>query len=315
MTFRTKTVSQLATMICGNEDPGFFEYRSSMFLSRSFEDCDTAYRHDGSTRHLWVEGVVKTILEEPRRDSGSLPDTFVRLVRVLMDPADAHNEGHGRAGALSELNTALSREGYEAFYGDDRQCHLRLLAPNSIGNLQASPHRVFTRAELKRREELTAYLDSASEDEMIENVLLPMFRALGFERITAAGHSDKALEYGNDIWMRYTLPTRHILYFGVQAKRGQLDSSGVTKGANTNVAEIYNQLLMMLGHELFDPEQNKKVLVDHAFLIAGGAITKAARNWLGERLDANKRSELMFMDREDILNLFIACNAELRPDP
>ena len=61
---------------------------------------------------------------------------------------------------------------------------------------------------------------------------------------------------------------------------------------------------MMLGHEIFDPETNKRVLVDHAYIIAGGEITKAARNWLGNKLDANKRSQIIFMDKEDILNLF-----------
>jgi hypothetical protein len=32
------------------------------------------------------------------------------------------------------------------------------------------------------------------EDELIEEVLLPRFRQLGFHRVTAAGHRDKALE-------------------------------------------------------------------------------------------------------------------------
>jgi hypothetical protein len=52
-------------------------------------------------------------------------------------------------------------------------------------------------------------------------------------------------------------------------------------------------------------------LVDHAFIVAGGEITKAARNWLGERLDASKRSQVMFMDRDDILNLFVVSNVPL----
>ena len=81
--------------------------------------------------------------------------------------------------------------------------------------------------------------------------------------------------------MRYQLPTQHYLYFGIQAKKGKLDASGVTKGTNVNVAEIYNQVLMMLAHEIFDPETNRKVLVDHAFIVAGGEITKAARQLLG----------------------------------
>jgi hypothetical protein len=53
------------------------------------------------------------------------------------------------------------------------------------------------------------------------------------------------------------------------------------------------------------------VLVDHAFIVAGGEITKPARNWLGNKLDAAKRSQIMFMDRDDILNLFIVTNLPL----
>jgi len=68
---------------------------------------------------------------------------------------------------------------------------------------------------------------------------------------------------------------------------------------------------MMLGHEIFDPETSKKALVDHAFIVAGGEITKQARNWLGGKLDASKRSQIMFMDREDILNLYVTYNIPL----
>ncbi|MEJ7559377.1 MAG: hypothetical protein WKF66_13790 [Pedobacter sp.] len=85
----------------------------------------------------------------------------------------------------------------------------------------------------------------------------------------------------------------------------------MSKARNTNVAEIHNQVCMMLGHEIFDPEIGKRVLVDHAFIIAGGEITKSARNWLGGKLDASKRSQIMFMDRNDILNLFIVNNVPL----
>src|ERR1700674_3544941 len=76
-------------------------------------------------------------------------------------------------------------------------------------------------------------------------------------------------------------------------------------------AEIHNQVTMMLGHEIFDPEIGKRVLVDHAFIVAGGEITKAARNWLGNKLDSTRRSQVMFMDRDDILNLFVVTNLPL----
>ena len=105
--------------------------------------------------------------------------------------------------------------------------------------------------------------------------------------------------------MKFVLPTLHVIYFGIQVKKGKLDSSGVTKGGQANVAEIHNQVLMMLGHEIFDSELNRRVLVDHAFIVAGGEITKAARNWIGGKLDQSKRSQILFMDREDIVNLFV----------
>lgn len=75
--------------------------------------------------------------------------------------------------------------------------------------------------------------------------------------------------------------------------------------------EIYNQALMMVAHEIFDPETNRRVLVDHAFIVAGGEITKAARNGLGNALDASKRSQIMFMDRDDILNLYVVASLPL----
>jgi hypothetical protein len=228
-----------------------------------------------------------------------------------MDQGDASNEEADRKGALAMLSAVLTREGFEPFYAEDKQCYLRHLATNTIATAQPNPHRPFSTAERERREQLIAYLTKSSEDELIEDVLLPLFRQMGFHRITAAGHKDKALEYGKDIWMKYALPTQNVLYFGIQAKKDKLDASGVSKPGNVNVSEIYNQVLMMLGHEIFDPETNRRVLVDHAFIVAGGEITKAARNWLGNKLDATKRSQVMFMDRDDILNLFVVTNLPL----
>jgi hypothetical protein len=310
MQFKQRTLMQIADMICGNfeVDKSLFVYRSSSRLTEFFMDCDTDYVHDGSTRQSWVAETLRAILTEHQPGPNTPPDTFTRVIERLMDQSDAQNERYDRPGAMTMLATALAREGFEPFYADDKKCYLRHVATNTITAPQANPHRPFSASELARRGQLISYLDTASEDELIEDVLLPLFRQLGFQRITAAGHKDKAIEYGKDVWMKYILPTQHVLYFGIQAKKGKLDSSGVSKGENANIAEIYNQVLMMLGHEIFAPEIGKRVLVDHAFIVAGGEITKQARNWLGNKLDVTKRSQVMFMDREDILNLFVVTN-------
>jgi hypothetical protein len=313
MEFKKRSLMQIADMICGNYkyEESFFRYRSSSHLTEFFQDCDTDHKHDGSTRNYWVAATLKEILAEPQPSANTPPEAFLRVIRTLMDQGDSVNEGAERAGALALLNASLAREGFEAFYGPDKQCYLRHLGSGTVAAASPNPHRPFSALELKRREQLIPYLDKASEDALIAEVLLPLFRQLGFHRLTAAGHKDKAFEYGKDVWMKFTLPTQHVLYFGIQAKKGKLDAAGVSQAANVNVAEIYNQVTMMLGHEIFDPEIGKRVLVDHAFIVAGGEITKAARNWLGNKLDATKRSQVMFMDRNDILNLFVVTNLPL----
>lgn len=113
--------------------------------------------------------------------------------------------------------------------------------------------------------------------------------------------------------MRFQLPTLHTLYFGIQVKRGKLDAAG--KSNNENVAEVLSQVKMMLGHTLFDPKTNKRALVDHAIVVAGGEITKQARNWLGERLDATQRSQILFMERDDVLDLLVVNSIPLPKAP
>lgn len=300
-------------MICGNnfQEKPYFHYRSSYYITSFFQDADTEYEHDGSTRALWVSNTLAEILNEPHLNAQNPPAAMSRVIKTLMDPADFSNDADAKEEALSTLNAELNREGFEAFFGEDNLCYLRHIGTKTIVNSDNTPHRPFSKLETERRTSLSVYMNGCSEDELTEEILLPLFRQLGFHRITSAGHRDKALEYGKDLWMKYVLPTQHVLYFGIQAKKGKLDSSGKSHSGNANLAEIYHQALMMLGHEIFDPELNRRVLVDHAFIVAGGLITKAARNWLGGKLDQTKRSQIMFMDRDDILNLFVVSNIPL----
>ena len=306
--FRDRNTRVIAECIIGDQQ--YFTYLSSSKITRFFEECDLEYAHDGTTRWAWTQDVLVELLSQPTPAPYPLPDQFVHVLRTLMDKSDAADDDPDRSKALETLNGPLRREGFEAYFDDDGYLQIRHCGTKTVST-KVNPHRPFTPSEIERREKLIAFLDKFSEDELIEDILLPMLRQLGYHRISAAGHKDKALEYGKDVWMRYVLPTQHVLYFGIQAKKGKLDSAGVTKGSNANISEIYNQTLMMLGHEIFDAETSKKALVDHAFIVAGGEITKQAKNWLGEKLDASKRSQILFMDRDDILNLYTVANLPL----
>lgn len=282
-------------------------------LDEFFSDADAGHIvGDGGSRARCTASILGSILAEPWLSSTTPPDMFARVIALLMDQEDAKDESADRPGALEQLNKSLAREKFLAFFGTDNRCYLRHCSTSQTASAaQSNPHRPLSATEVEKRQRLGEYLGSISEDQLIEEVLLPLFRQLGFHRVTAAGHKDKALEYGKDVWMRFQLPTQHFLYFGIQAKKGKLDAAGATRSDHSNIAEIRNQALMMLAHEIFDPETNKRVLVDHAFIVAGGEITKAARAWLGNALDAAKRSQILFMDRDDILNLYVVTNLPL----
>lgn len=312
MNFKRRTLREIAELICGSiDDTSVFRYRSSSYLTEFFADAETDHEVGGSTRDRRVANTLQAILAESHSDPRSPPDAFLRVIEVLMDQGDARNEGADRPKALEMLNAALAREGLEAFYGDDRICRLRHSGTTQALVPQANPQRSLSPEEMERRERLEEFMKACSEDQLIEDVLVPLFRQLGFDRIEVGGHKDKSLEYGKDLWMRHVLPTRHVLYFGLQAKTGKLDASRRSGATNANIAEILNQTTMMLGHEIFDPEVSRRVLVDHAFIACGGEITKAARNWLGNRLDTARRSQVMFMDRDYILNLHVVTNTPL----
>lgn len=312
MQLRERTISDLAEFVCGasGSSGGFewpnFPYRSGPQLTKFFRQCDLDYRHSG-TRCDWVIEVLTQLNIGPSANPAMPSDSIVRVIEELMDAGDFQKFKLDRALALIDLNSALSRDGLEAYFDGAGRCLLK----NGAGQVTATirtPQRAWTEKEIKYRKDMDAYLGKCSEDELIENILEPLFQQLGFKRITVTGHRDKALEYGKDAWMKIQLPTRHYLYFGIQAKRGKIDSAGKS---NDNVAEILNQVLMMLGHEVFDPETNTKHLVDHVFIISANEITKPAKNWLGGKLDSTQRRSVMFMDRTDLLDLSTLTNLRL----
>ena len=224
MKFKSKNLRAIAEMVIG--DNSIFPYRSSRYITEFFEDCDLDFVHDGSTRWAWTAERLEELLTEPQPAPNTLPSRFITVLRMLMN--DIKEEE--RVKAFEALNWPLKNEGFEAFLAEDGVLHVRHIASKTIST-QASPHRPLTKEETRRRDLLASYLDKCLEDDFINEVLMPLFRQLGFHRVTAAGHKDKALEYGKDVWMRYMLPTQHFLYFGLQAKKGKIDAAGASKDA------------------------------------------------------------------------------------
>jgi len=313
MKLSERTLEELAKMVVG--DAKHFPYRSSSYITRFFERCGLPFKHDGSTRPIWTrERLAELNLGDA--PSPDLPSNDLgRLISELFDPVDFENFNERLASgnalvdsdawaditkALDWFNKVFLREGLAAYIDDSGRCYLRSTGTGVSSATFSRRTRPLSQEEIGQRLKLAKFLDEASEDDIIEKVLVPLFQRLGFRRVSATGHKDKLLEYGKDLWMKFQLPTGHWLYFCAQVKKDKLDSNNASGGKN--VANVLAQARMAIGHPVFDPEVNRKFLLDHLFVISAGEITKPARTWLVGELDASQRRHIIFMDREELLD-------------
>jgi hypothetical protein len=149
MKFKNRNLRALAEMVIGDNNK--FPYRSSSYITQFFEECDLELVHDGSTRWAWTADRLADLLNELQEAPNTLPPRLVHVLRVLMQKADAADHDPGRLCALAELNKPLSREGFEAFYGDDNLLYVRHIGTQTL-SIAISPHRPFTPDEMRKRE-------------------------------------------------------------------------------------------------------------------------------------------------------------------
>jgi hypothetical protein len=237
------------------------------------------------------------------------PDPIIRVIQELLDPVEFEREGLNRDAALEDLNTILARDGLEAYLDKAGRCYVRNVETETTSAVLQMQSRPLTFEEIERRKHIESYLKEASEDEFTEDLFVPLLKQLGFQRVTPSGHRDKLLEYGKDLWMKYRLPTDHSIYFGAQIKADKISSS--SKDLEGNIGEIISQVQMILRTPIFDPESNRKHLLDHVFIVSTGEITKQAKNLLAGHLDQEARRHILFIDSSDLVELVIVTNTPL----
>lgn len=308
MRLSARTLTTMAEMICGSAGgAGFswehFPYRSSTYLTEFFSNCDLAYAHDGGTRKWWVLGVLEELNNSPSSVQQLPSDPLVRVIQELLDAVEFERAKLDRDAAIEDLNKVLRRDELQVYLDGAGRVHLRNLETSESSAGLPQLRRALTKAEVELRGAVEKFMADASEDEFTAHVLVPLFKQLGFVRVVEAGHRDRALEYGKDVWMKYQLPTNHYLYFGVQVKRERLDSAGGS--INKNIATVLDQVRMALRDPIWDPETNRRYLIDHVLIVSVGEITKAAKRLMAESLDSDLRRHILFLDRDDLLDLWI----------
>lgn len=310
MKLSDRVLDGLAEIVVG--DNPVFPYRSSRYITRYFQRCGLPFAHDGSTRKRWTKDRLGELNLAVATNSDLPSDDLLRVISELFDYDDFDRVNKGTEPALEELNKLLTRQGLTAYFDASGRCYLRNNGTGVSSSMLPQQPRPLSHEEIKQRKKLILFLDSASEDEFTERLLVPFFQRLGFHRVSASGHKEKSLEFGKDLWMRYQLPTGHWLYFCAQIKRDKIDASGA--GGGNNVSTLLNQARMAIDHPIFDPDANRKVLLDHIFLVSAGEITRAARTWLIEQLDSGQRRHIIFMDRDEFLDHSARILLDLRLD-
>jgi hypothetical protein len=226
MKLSDRTLEGLAEMVAGDNE--LFPYRSGSRIIQFFHRCGFKCVEPMHTRKWWAKERL-VALDLGASYAPDLPsDDLMRVISELFDVLDFEREKKDITQAFAAFNTLLKREGLIGYLDDAGRCHLRNTGTGVNSSSLPQKGRPLSSDEILRRQKLSEFLDSASEDEFTERLLVPFFQRLGFHRVSAAGHKEKTLEFGKDLWMKYQLPTGHWIYFGAQIKREKFDSAGAS---------------------------------------------------------------------------------------
>lgn len=99
---------KLAEMICGDEPFQSFPYRSSSYLTRFFVDLDLDYMHDGSTRRVWVNEVLKELNNRKEMQENMPSLEIKKVIEYLLHPDHfLFNQDVDRNQALKAVEACL----------------------------------------------------------------------------------------------------------------------------------------------------------------------------------------------------------------
>ncbi len=99
---------KIAEMICGDEPFRSFPYRSSSSLTRFFVDLDLDYVHDGSTRRIWVNNVLKELNDRKALQENMPSAEIKKVIEYLLHPEQfLFNDSVDREKSIEAVETCL----------------------------------------------------------------------------------------------------------------------------------------------------------------------------------------------------------------
>src|SRR5260370_942118 len=191
-------------------DARHFPYRSSSRITKFFRRCGLPFVHDGRTRAWWTQERLAE-LNLGAAQSADLPsDDLCRVITEMFDADDFHDHNErmqDQSGTIAEenfasvedaliaLNKLIARHGLLAYLDESGRCYLRSSGTGVSTASLSQQTRPLSHEEIAQRQKLAHFLDTASEDDFIEKVLVPLFQRLGFRRVSPTGHNDKSHEF------------------------------------------------------------------------------------------------------------------------
>ncbi|MDN5845874.1 MAG: restriction endonuclease [Candidatus Nitrosocosmicus sp.] len=143
------------------------------------------------------------------------------------------------------------------------------------------------------------YIKKLSENELIEKVLVPLFKKMGYYNVKAVPHGPE--EKGIDIGPFFENKFTQLFYYGIQAKVVKIHTNSRKEDGNAEL--ILTQLRTAMSHE-FEVDSDNKIKLSDVFLITSKEITNSARGYINKNLP----HVVIIMDGNSIAELTIKNN-------
>ncbi len=154
---------------------------------------------------------------------------------------------------------------------------------------------------------LISILHSLKEDELINDIVVPLLDEMGFKSVASVAHHGVG-ELGKDIKPFYTENPFGIReYYAVQTKAARIHSQSGKKG---NVNEVIDQIKTARIVPFVDPTDNSKKKIDHLLIITSHGFTVDAQRQIEETVEGKR--EVMLMDDQMLLRLLRKHESALR---
>ena len=162
-----------------------FPYRSSSYITRFFARCGFPFVHDGSTRKWWAMERLKELNVGQSQNADLPSDDIICVLDELFDIDDFDRAELSRDDALVALNNVLGRQSLACTFSAEGRLLIRNTGTGQSVTSHVTHQRPLSAEEMEQRRQVATFLDAASEDEFTDNLLVPLFQRLGFQRVSA----------------------------------------------------------------------------------------------------------------------------------